>query len=66
MQFEFFVPTRIIFGEDSLSELSSRKMPGKKALLVTSCGIQPKQAERSTGYIRHSIRSASLPQCIRA
>ncbi len=38
MQFEFYVPTRIIFGEGTLEELKKRPLPGKRALLVMSCG----------------------------
>ena len=38
MQFKFSVPTQIIFGEGSLSELSSQKLPGSRALLVLSRG----------------------------
>ena len=44
MQFEFYVPTRIIFGEGALEELKSRALPGKKALLVTSSGSSAKRS----------------------
>ena len=38
-----YLPTRIIFGVDKLSELSTIKLPGKKALLcVTSDGLMEK------------------------
>lgn len=43
MQFEFFVPTRIIFGEGTLSELEKRPMPGSRALVVTSRGSSAKR-----------------------
>ena len=38
MQFKFSVPTQIIFGEGALSELTSQKLPGGRALLVLSRG----------------------------
>lgn len=44
MQFEFYVPSRIIFGEGSLAELGKRELPGKKALLVTSSGSSAKKS----------------------
>lgn len=44
MQFEFYVPTRIVFGEGTLKELATRPLPGNRALLVTSRGHS---AERS-------------------
>ena len=42
MQFEFFVPTRILFGEGTVDELSSRPLPGRRALLVISGGRSAK------------------------
>ena len=63
MQFEFFVPTRIIFGEDSLSELSSRKMPGKKALLVTSCGRSAK-ASGAFDRVYSALNSVGEPPAV--
>lgn len=44
MQFEFFVPSRIMFGNGALDELKDRALPGKKALLVTSCGSSAKRS----------------------
>ena len=44
MQFEFYVPSRIIFGEGSLEELGKRTLPGKKAMLVTSRGGSAKRS----------------------
>lgn len=63
MQFEFFVPTRIIFGEGSLSELSSRKMPGKKALLVTSCGRSAK-ASGAFDRVYSALNSLGEPPAV--
>ncbi|MFR1214562.1 MAG: iron-containing alcohol dehydrogenase [Acutalibacteraceae bacterium] len=38
MRFNMYVPTRFIFGNGRLSELSQYKMPGKKAMIVTTNG----------------------------
>ena len=38
MSFNMHVPTRFIFGNGRLSELSQYKMPGKKAMIVTTNG----------------------------
>lgn len=45
--FNFYVPTRIIFGEGAVSKLRKQKMPGKKALIVISSG----KSTRSNGYL---------------
>lgn len=42
MQFEFYVPTRILFGEGATDELSTRALPGSHALLVISGGRSAK------------------------
>ncbi len=36
--YNFFAPTRVLFGEGQLSNLHTLPMPGKKALLVISNG----------------------------
>lgn len=38
MNFTFFTPTKLLFGRGKLNELGQQKMPGKKALLLISCG----------------------------
>lgn len=38
MGFDFCVPTRVLFGAGVCSSLHLAQLPGKKALLVTSCG----------------------------
>ena len=43
MSFQMYVPTRILFGEGSLQQLSQIKMPGKKALLLISNGTSAKK-----------------------
>ncbi|WP_157154536.1 iron-containing alcohol dehydrogenase [Brachyspira murdochii] len=35
MNFNFYMPSRVIFGSGSLSKLHKQKLPGKKALIVT-------------------------------
>jgi len=41
--FDFYIPTRILFGAGKLNELSSVKLPGKKALIVVSGGTSMKK-----------------------
>jgi len=43
MNFEYFIPTRIIFGVGKLNELAKVKLPGKKALIVISSGPSMKK-----------------------
>lgn len=38
MNFSYYIPTRILFGKGQLSNLSAQELPGKKAMIVTSCG----------------------------
>ena len=47
MHFDFFVPTRIIFGRDRLKELAEIELPGKKALIVITNG----RSMRNLGYL---------------
>ncbi len=43
MSFNYYIPTRILFGKGQLSNLHSEKLPGKKALIVTSAGNSVKR-----------------------
>lgn len=45
--FEFFMPTRVLFGAGQVKNLHSQVMPGKKALVVTSNG----QSTKKYGYL---------------
>ena len=36
MSYEFYNPTRVLFGAEQLNHLHEQKMPGKKAMLVIS------------------------------
>ena len=38
MAFDYFMPTRILFGPGKLGELHAQPLPGKKALIVISAG----------------------------
>lgn len=42
MNFNLYTPTKLIFGSGKLSELGAQKLPGKKALLLTSNGKSAK------------------------
>ncbi len=48
MQFQYYIPTRILFGKGQLSRLHDQDMPGKKALIVISCGTSMKKH----GYLK--------------
>ncbi len=41
--FNFFMPTKVLFGPGKLKELHSEMLPGKKALIVTSNGTSVKK-----------------------
>lgn len=38
-QFQFFMPTKVLFGAGQLNNLHNEKLPGKKALIVILSGI---------------------------
>lgn len=46
-QFNFYNPTRLYFGAGELNQLSTRNMPGRKALLIISNG----RSTRANGYL---------------
>lgn len=41
MSYNMYVPTKFIFGSGRIGELHSKKLPGKKALVVISPGSPP-------------------------
>ncbi len=43
MNFNYYIPTKILFGKGQLSNLHKEKLPGKKALIVTSSGHSVKR-----------------------
>lgn len=42
-QYEFNMPTKILFGPNQLKNLHKEKLPGEKALIVLSNGISTKK-----------------------
>ncbi|ROR27267.1 alcohol dehydrogenase [Mobilisporobacter senegalensis] len=46
-QFNYYMPTRILFGKGQLNNLHEQKLPGRKALIVISSG----KSTRSNGYL---------------
>ncbi len=47
MEFNYFIPTKLLFGSGKLSTLHQEKLPGKKALIVISAG----KSTRANGYL---------------
>lgn len=47
MQFQFYMPARLLFGKGQLSRLHEQALPGKKALIVISAG----KSTRANGYL---------------
>lgn len=47
MQFNCYMPTKVIFGKGRLDELANLDMPGKKALILITCG----NSMRRLGYL---------------
>ncbi len=56
MNFDFFNPTRIIFGSGKLNELGKQELPGKKALLLTSGG----QSVKVNGYLDRTAKQLEV------
>ena len=46
MNFNFYMPSKLIFGRGSLNNLHKQKFPGKKALIVTEAII------KELGYLK--------------
>ena len=51
MAYQFYVPTRTLFGKGALNDLHSQKMPGKKAMVVISNG----QSMKKTGTLQRLL-----------
>src|SRR5659263_226944 len=56
MDFRFYIPTKIIFGRGRLETLHLERLPGKKALIVTSKG----NSMIKNGYIERLIKQLDL------
>ncbi|GAA0177693.1 iron-containing alcohol dehydrogenase [Clostridium sediminicola] len=51
MKFDYFIPTKIMFGQGKLNKLAKIKLPGEKALIVISNGT----SMRKNGYLDRVI-----------
>jgi alcohol dehydrogenase len=51
MNFNYYIPTKILFGPGKLNELSKETFPGKKALIVISSG----KSVKANGYLDRLI-----------
>ncbi|MDR0573132.1 MAG: iron-containing alcohol dehydrogenase [Tannerella sp.] len=49
--FNYFIPTRILFGAGKLNELAKVSLPGRKALVVISAG----KSMRTNGYLERAL-----------
>lgn len=47
MKFQYYIPSRVLFGSGQLDRLHKQNLPGKKALIVISCGT----SVRKYGYL---------------
>ncbi|QNM04863.1 iron-containing alcohol dehydrogenase [Qiania dongpingensis] len=47
MKFDYFVPTKLVFGCGTLNSLHEQELPGKKALIVVTCG----KSVKDNGYL---------------
>ena len=47
MDFNMYVPTKILFGAGTLNELGKQQLPGKKAVIIISNG----KSTRANGYL---------------
>jgi alcohol dehydrogenase class IV len=59
LNFDFYTPTRIMFGSGKLNELGEQKLPGKKALLVLSNGVSAKK----NGYLDRTVAQLEKAGC---
>lgn len=50
MDFNMYVPTKILFGAGTLNELGNQQLPGKKAVIIISNG----KSTRANGYLRRT------------
>lgn len=57
MNFDYYIPTRILFGAGRLNDLHKQKLPGKKALIVISNG----KSTRANGYLARWKRNWNWP-----
>ena len=53
IDFDFSIPTKVLFGVGKLDELKREKLPGKLALVVVSAG----DAMKEKGYLDRVLRA---------
>ncbi len=56
MNFNYFIPTKLLFGKGQLNNLHLEKLPGKKALIVISSG----KSIRENGYLDRLEKELTL------
>ena len=56
MGFQFYMPSKLLFGKGQLNELGKQKLPGKKALVVISAG----KSIRSNGYLDRLLEQLKI------
>lgn len=71
--FNYFIPTRVLFGPGTLKELHAQALPGKKAMIVTTAGksvkkygyLETVQKELEAAGIEHILFDKILPNPIK-
>lgn len=63
MNYNCYIPTRVLFGAGSLNELHAQKMPGKKAMIVISNG-KSTRANGSLARTEEQLRMAGVETVI--
>jgi alcohol dehydrogenase len=56
MKFNYYIPTKLLFGKGQLGNLHNQKLPGKKALIVISSG----KSIRKNGYLERLENELNL------
>ena len=71
--FNYFIPTRVLFGPGTLKELHAQALPGKKAMIVTTAGksvkkygyLETVQKELEAAGVEHILFDKILPNPIK-
>lgn len=71
--FNYFIPTRVLFGPGTLKELHAQALPGKKAMIVTTAGksvkkygyLETVQKELEAAGVQHILFDKILPNPIK-
>jgi alcohol dehydrogenase len=74
MEFNYYIPTRILFGKGQLAHLHEQALPGKKALIVTTAGKSVKkygylgrlEEQLDLAKVEHILFDKILPNPIKA